>query len=75
MKVRVFGALTQVLQDREQPLEHPLTVGEFMKRLREEHPRLNAYTFRVALNQKMAADDDILHEEDELALLPPFAGG
>lgn len=30
---------------------------------------------RVAVNQKFAAHDQLLHPSDEIALIPPVAGG
>ncbi len=75
MKIRVFGVLTQVMPDQDWPLQQPQTVEAFLRHLREKHPRLKEYTFRVAVNQKLAAGDDMLRPGDELALLPPFAGG
>ncbi|RMH63015.1 MAG: MoaD/ThiS family protein [Calditrichaeota bacterium] len=75
MKLLVFGALTRELQSGERPLETPLDVRTFLDELYEQYPALKAYTFRVAVNHSLAGDDTMIRPEDEVALLPPFAGG
>ncbi|MFT5600435.1 MAG: molybdopterin converting factor small subunit [Flavobacteriales bacterium] len=39
------------------------------------YPSLKGITFQIALNQSFAEDSTSLNDNDELALLPPFAGG
>jgi molybdopterin synthase sulfur carrier subunit len=53
------------------------TAGAAVTHLRRADPRFAALPERpvVAVNREWAALDVALHEGDELALLPPVAGG
>jgi MoaE-MoaD fusion protein len=58
-------------------LNAPATVADAIAALAERHPPIAALRgrFRVARNQSFAAEDEVLGEGDELALIPPVAGG
>jgi MoaE-MoaD fusion protein len=58
-------------------LEASATVADAISALAERHPPIAALRgrFRVARNQSFAADDEVLTDGDELALIPPVAGG
>jgi molybdopterin converting factor small subunit len=43
--------------------------------LKKRYILLEQYNFVFALNQKMVKENLLLQDNDELALLPPFAGG
>ncbi len=75
MKLLVFGSLTRELNNAEYPLTEPCKVGQFLNELYENYPALKAYTFRVAVNQQIADNATMIYPGDEVALLPPFAGG
>lgn len=53
------------------------TVDAFLDAFLRRHPRLVPYrkTMGVAVNQAFAEPSAILHEGDEVALLPPVSGG
>ena len=79
MQVRVlyFGVLKEVLSSSGEGVELPegTTVAELMERLRKgaSHPVWSALA--VAVNREYAAASAVLHEGDEVALLPPVSGG
>ena len=81
MRVRVlFFALYRDLAGRseiELELEAPATAGEAVTRLRSMGRGLARLPDRpaVAVNQEYARLDAVLDDGDELALLPPVAGG
>ena len=58
-------------------LETPATVADVISRVREVFPGTQAMPPRplAALNQRHVKLDAIVNEGDEVALLPPFAGG
>lgn len=39
------------------------------------YPQLEALPFQIAINQTIAINSDSVSTDDEIALLPPFAGG
>lgn len=53
------------------------TVADALAMLAERHPDVAKLRgrFRVAVNQDFAAEDQVLADRDELALIPPVAGG
>lgn len=47
-----------------------------LRKAAEQHwPRLAGITYRVAVNQRLAEDSTPVNHNDEIALMPPFAGG
>jgi len=58
-------------------LETPATVADVISRVREVFPGTQAMPPRplAALNQRHVKLDATVNEGDEVALLPPFAGG
>jgi molybdopterin converting factor subunit 1 len=53
------------------------TVGDIRMMIFEMYPSLSSLSkvFFVAVNHKLANDDTILNEHDEVAILPPVSGG
>ncbi len=58
-------------------LEDGATVGDAITALAAKHPAIAALRgkFRCAVNQDFIDDDRVLADRDELALIPPVAGG
>ena len=58
-------------------LETPTTVADVIARVREVFPGTHALPPRplVALNKRQVKLDAVVNEGDDIALLPPFAGG
>src|SRR5882757_8888236 len=79
MQVRVlyFGVLKDVLSSNGGGVELPegATVAQLLEQLRKgaSHPVWSALA--VAVNREYAAASAVLHEGDEVALLPPVSGG
>ncbi len=77
--VRVFARYAEVLGLEEMTLElgEPATVGDAVKLLRSSVPNGGLLPERplVAINQQHVLAETSLQDGDELALLPPLAGG
>ncbi len=58
-------------------LTEPTTARSLLARLCREHPALAPYesSIRLAVNGTYAAWEDPIHDGDEVALIPPVAGG
>lgn len=51
-------------------------VSELKKVLEQQYPRLKQMaSYMVAVNNEYAADDLLLTEQDEIAIIPPVSGG
>lgn len=48
---------------------------ELHDKLKEIYPLLKNYKYQIALNHTIIKEDLKLNEGDEIAFLPPFAGG
>ena len=53
------------------------TVADVMKQLSKDYPRLadRSGVLTIAVNQEFAESGHVVHEEDEIALIPPISGG
>jgi len=82
VKVRLFGQL-KTLTDNRSELDVPLTNGRQVKdllaALDHAYPRIGELIqtrkVLVSVNQEIAHPDTTIKDGDEVALLPPFAGG
>ena len=79
MKVRLlcFAVLRDVVGTGERELGEGTTAGDVWQSLRHSYTKLAAYTQPplVAINESYAAADAVLEDGDELAFIPPVAGG
>jgi molybdopterin synthase catalytic subunit len=77
--VRAFARYAEILGIEATTLQlpSPATVGDAVKLLRESTPNGHLLPDRplVAVNSEHAFADSPLREGDELALMPPLAGG
>jgi len=81
MKVRLlfFAVLRDIAGSDEQELAvgEGTTAGDVWESLRRTYARLAAYTQppMIAINESYATPDAVLRDGDELAFIPPVAGG
>ena len=79
IQVRYFAVLRERLGTDEEPLALPdgADVAAAIEALCGRHPAIAALRgrFRAAVNREMVATDCALSDGDELALIPPVAGG
>jgi len=76
IKVLLFGSLLDATEGKtELQLEGMKDIDSLKTTLLENYPKLDGYTFRIALNQQILDNNKQLNNNDVVALLPPFAGG
>jgi molybdopterin converting factor subunit 1 len=79
VKVRLFAAPREALQRAEIELEVPAgtTAAGLLERLACDFPALRSHISRMklAVNRRYAQADTELHDNDEVACLPPVGGG
>ena len=77
MKVTVlfFRVLTDVTGMSLTVYEGADTLEHLKMRVADDYPETVHYSFRVAVNNEISDVDMPLKDGDEVAFLPPFAGG
>ncbi len=77
-----FFAVLKKLTGREDlliPIRQPVTLKEIFDQIEIEIPQIRTIIKEgralVAINQEMATEDSMVQDGDEIAMLPPFAGG
>ena len=75
IKILLFGILSTLAKSREFEYIDIISIKELKHRLFSQHPELKQYQFQVYVNQQAVNEKQILKEGDEIALIPPFAGG
>jgi molybdopterin converting factor subunit 1 len=78
LKIALFGIAKEIVGRSELELTtaDAQSVAGLMDQLRQQYPALRELTsFAVAVNSEYAAEDYRLHENDEIALIPPVSGG
>lgn len=76
--VKYFGMIeehTHTHQENIHISSESLTVEEFQNIILTKYPTLQELTYNIALNQKITTKEKSINNGDELAFLPPFAGG
>lgn len=77
MKVKVlfFGILTEVAGTGIKIYEEVKSIEHLKLRIADDFPEIVHYNFRISLNNEIIPSDAPLSDGDEIAFLPPFAGG
>lgn len=74
IKLKVFGQLTDIIESEEIVLESS-SLDDLKKELIRSYPILEKYSYQFSVNHEIVFENKHLNPEDEIAILPPFAGG
>lgn len=78
LKIALFGITRDIVGQPtlELPAPAPATVGALLDRMRASYPALGQLrSCAVAVNNEYAPAEQALGPNDEIALIPPVAGG
>jgi len=75
IKVLFFGVLAEVTQTMFKHYRDISSYSDLIHRIQDEFPEMVHYNYRIAVNSEMVNDDPELKNMDEVAFMPPFAGG
>ena len=78
INIALFGIAREIVGQSSLTLDAPTgqSAAELLADLRSTYPGLAGLrSLAVAVNNEYAADDVVLHERDEIALIPPVSGG
>ena len=79
--VKFFAVLKKLTgrEDLHIPINHSTTLKQVFDHIEMEIPQFRTIMKQgralVAVNQEMADEDSVVRDGDEIAMLPPFAGG
>lgn len=75
IKLIYFGSVMDITAMSSETIEAPETLDKLNTGLLHRFPRLSEITYRFSINRQLITGDRPLNDGDEIALLPPFAGG
>jgi molybdopterin converting factor subunit 1 len=78
MKVLAFGIVKDIFSDSivSVDLKDDATIDELRTLLEGKYPRLNQLgSYMIAVNNQYASINEVIHEGDEVAIIPPVSGG
>ena len=75
VKVLFFGVLAEVTGTGFKHYRDVKSISDLKIRIQDEFPEIVHYNFRISVNNEITDNDLILKSGDEVAFMPPFAGG
>ena len=75
MTVKFYGVLADHIHSGEKEIPFQPATQTLLHYLEKQYPGLLNYSFRVAINNEIIELPADLHENDSIALIPPFPGG
>lgn len=70
-----FGVLAEVAHTSFKHYYDVKTLSDLKFRIQDDFPEIIHYSFRISINNEIINTDPVLNNGDEIALMPPFAGG
>ena len=74
-KVILFGSLTDMTGKSELTMSDCIDTDTLKEKVLNEYPKLKETVFSISVNKILIKNNQKLETENEVAFLPPFAGG
>lgn len=75
INILVFGQITDITGKSSWKLSGIKNTDELKVKLYEDFPDMKSMKFSIAVNKILIQKNTELHQDDTVALLPPFSGG
>ena len=75
IEIIFFGQLADKTGCSKVVVENPGSIDALNKMMKIQYPNLATAKFVIAVNNKIALDNEPIHDNAKLALMPPFSGG
>jgi molybdopterin converting factor small subunit len=75
VKVLFFGVLAEIAGTGFKHYRDVKSTKDLIIRIQDDFPEMVHYNYRIALNNEITNGEQSLETGDEVALMPPFAGG
>jgi molybdopterin converting factor small subunit len=75
IKIRAFGPLSDIIGNETMEVTPPVRLEKLEASLKSRSPELAANVFMVFVNGILQPPSTLIKDQDEVAFIPPFAGG
>jgi len=75
VKVLFFGVLAEVTGTNCKHYSEAKSLSALTRLIQDEFPEIVHYDFRISVNNEFIDNEPALNDGDEVAFMPPFAGG
>ncbi len=75
LKLKYFGMIAETIGKSEEDFNLIENLDALTVELEKKYQKIKDLNYKFAVNQTLAPTNITLNENDEIALLPPFAGG
>jgi sulfur-carrier protein len=75
VKVLFFGVLADVTGTNCKHFSNVKSTGDLRLKIEDDFPEVVHYDYRISVNNEITDNNLLLNDGDEVALMPPFAGG
>lgn len=77
MKINVlfYGSLIEITGENSLIVENVKDIRDLHQKIRNEYPELSKKNYAISVNKILSNNNIDLKNNDEVAFLPPFAGG
>lgn len=75
IRLMLFGSLAAIVGKSQLLIDDCIDTQSLKENLITEYPQLRDFVFLISVNKKFVKNNHILEQGDEVAFLPPFAGG
>jgi len=76
LSLNYFGMIAEATNIQQEKLDVDVqTINDLKLALIKKYPAITKLNYQFAVNQHLVEDNFQLNNGDEIALLPPFAGG
>ncbi|NNF01600.1 MAG: MoaD/ThiS family protein [Bacteroidia bacterium] len=77
VNIKYFGLIAEITNCGSESIviNKDSTLADVNKILNKKYEKLNTVSYRIAMGNSLCENDQAILENEEIALLPPFAGG
>ncbi|MGB0882067.1 MAG: MoaD/ThiS family protein [Vicingaceae bacterium] len=75
LRLKYFGMIAEAIDKTEEEFNLIENTATLTAELELKYPKLKDLNYKFAVNQSLVSGNVELNANDEIALLPPFAGG
>ncbi len=75
IKLLTFGVINEIVENKQISNEQIKSTDDLIIILENKYPEIKNLNYKISVNRKLINGNTILNDNDEVAVLPPFAGG